>query len=430
MTGRRSRSQVRERWSLPLRLLQTGVGSAARHWALASFSLVAAFVTWMIVQDVDNPRVEGRAPESGGIRVRAVNLSNGLIVGDLDSVTVVVESRKDDLPNLRPDDFDAWVDASQLSPDDGEPRGLTVRVTSRRRGVDVISVSPRTVPARAVRAAEKQVPVVHRIVKQPPDGYALDDTEAVTVEPATVKVTGREELVSQVEAVELDVNLGAARGGEFSFEGDLVARTATGNEIQVSLSSTRAQATFQVVQSFVQRRLGLLPQVTGATPGFIVTAVTVKPATILVSGPKQIVDGLPATLNVAPYDITGQRQSATVARNIELPPNISTDPQTVTIEVRIEPILQSATIFVPLSLSGSLPAGLLLQPGVYTVPVRVTGPMTAINALKAGDLKATISLAGAVAGTSLYTATVTAPSDIRIDSVESISLTLLPGIGP
>ncbi len=420
----------RRGWKGPWQLALVGGRSITSHWALSAFSLVAAFVIWMIVQDVDNPRVEGRAPASGGIAVRAVNVSNGLIVGDLDSVTVIVRARKDDLGDLRPDDFVAEVDASQLSPEEGDARELAVRVTSRRRGVDILSVSPSTIPARAVRALEKEVPVVVRVVKQPPDGFAIDEATSVRIEPATVTVTGREQLVEQVEAVELDLNLGAVRGGEFSFEGDLVARTATGNEIQVSLSSTRARATVNVTQSFVQRRLGLLPQVTGVTPGFVVTAVTVRPATVLVSGPKQIVDGLPATLNVETFDITGQRQTVSVARNIERPPNISTDPQTVTVEVRIEPIIRSATLVLALSISGSPPPGLVLEPGVYTVRVQVTGPMTLIDALETGAFKATISLAGAVAGTALYTASVTAPSDIRIDGVEPISLTLRPGIGP
>ena len=64
--------------------------SVTDHWALALFSIVAAFGIWVAVQDIDNPRTTGEAPPGDGIPVEALNVPNGKLVEDLDRITVTV----------------------------------------------------------------------------------------------------------------------------------------------------------------------------------------------------------------------------------------------------------------------------------------------------------------------------------------------------
>jgi len=410
--------------------------SITGHWALALFSLVAAFGVWVIIQDVDNPRVEGDAPRNGGIEVEPLNIPDGFLVEDIPAVHVRVEARKADLESLRPGDFKAEVDVKGVDPN-ADRNIRQVRVESRRSGVRVLSVSPATVDVSLIQASSKDVPVTVRKTSQPPGGFQAGDV--TSLDPAFVTIRGAQKLVDTVASVDLDVSLANARDEAFVFEGDLVARTAQGNTVQVSLSQTRAKLTMKIEQLFSLRSLGLVPTLIGSpAPGFIVVNVVVDPPLVQVTGPKAIVDGLRQPLNLEQLDITGARQNITLARSIERPPNVSTDRQTVLVRVEIQPIdcggaaasagCQGATFFVA-PLFELLPAGLVVD-GQYTVAVRISGPLAQVAALKLTDLKVTVSLAGGVAGQSSYQVRVTAPVFVRVEPVDPVTVTLKPAVLP
>src|SRR5690606_10227009 len=97
-------------------MLRAGVNNVTSHWALAAFSVVAAFGVWVAIQDVENPRVQGIAPATGGVEVEALNIPRGFLVDDIAPVKVEVEARQEVLAALQPGDFKATVDASQLGP--------------------------------------------------------------------------------------------------------------------------------------------------------------------------------------------------------------------------------------------------------------------------------------------------------------------------
>lgn len=412
-----------------------GLMSVVHHWTLALFSLVASFGVWFAVQDLDNPRVEGDAPRDGGIQVAAVNVPQGYAVEDLTTVRVRVEARQSDLLTLRASDFKAEVDIDA----DAIQRGtLTqtrrVKVQSRRDGVTVVQVVPQTIDVTVIAASTKDVPVTLHRVNREPDGFL--DSGNFTVTPGAVTVSGRKDLVDRVATVELEVNLANARDADYVVEGDLVARASDGNVLQVAMSQTRARATLQIDQVFSPRLVALLPQVTGApAAGFMVTAISVDPPVVLATGAKSIIDSLKGPMNLEKLDVTGARQSITVTRQIDRPPNVSTDRPSAVVRVEIQPIdcgsspgspCQQAT-FLLSPVFEAAPAGLRVEIGSYTVQVHISGPLDRIALLKAADLKATISLAGAGGGAGTFIAKVTAPVGIRVESVEPLALTLVSG---
>ncbi len=412
-----------------------GLMSVVHHWMLALFSLVASFGVWFAVQDLDNPRVEGDAPRDGGIQVVAVNVPQGYAVEDLTTVRVRVDARQSDLLTLRASDFKAEVDVDA----DAIQRGrLTqtrrVKVESRRGGVNVVQVVPPTIDVSVIAASTKDVPITLRRVNREPDGFR--DSGTFTVTPGAVTVSGRKDLVDRVSTVELEVNLANARDVDYVVEGDLVARASDGNVLQVAMSQTRARATLKIDQVFSPRLLALFPQITGApAAGYIVTNISVDPPVVLATGEKPVIDSLRGAMNLEKLDVTGARQSITVTRQIDRPPNVSTDRPSAVVRVEIQAIdcgtglaaaCQQATFFVA-PIFESAPVGLRVEGLTYTVQVHVSGPLERIAVLKPADFKATISLAGATAGAGIYVAKLTAPVGIRVDSVEPLALTLLSG---
>ena len=407
--------------------------NVAQHWALAIFSLIAAFAIWALIQDVDNPRVTGEAPPQGGIQVEGVNIPNDLIVDDLGSVRVEVEALKKDLPNLRPSDFKAQVDLKDIATNGGT---RAVKVTARSNGVTVLKVNPREIEVHTSAAATRDIPVTARITNDAPAGFTSD--RLLKIDPPSVTIKGKAELVARVDSVEVDVSLATAREqGDLVFEGDLVARSA-GNRVDVSISHSKAKATFQVKQVFLQRTLGLNPVITGSpAPGYVITSVTADPAVIQVTGEKSIIEGLKGPINLEKLDVTGAQRSITITKVIDRPPNVVTDRQSVVLRVEIQAIecgadssaaCQPATFYLAPSIEGTVAPGLRLD-GSYTVVVKVSGPFPLLAALKSADLRATFSVAGATIGANLITPRVTAPAGIHVDSVEPLNVVLVPALG-
>lgn len=397
------------------------------HPMLALFSLVAAFGIWVAVQDVDNPRViEGSLPEAG-IPVEAVNVPEGYLVEDLPVVRVRVEARRSVIEDLEPDDFEAKVDVRRTS--SGSTEALQpVKVTSKRSGVRVVEQPP-PIEVTLVPAGAKEVQVTVNETGAPPEDIRVSLS---SIDPQVVTVRGRLDLVQSVATVDLDVNLRTVRD-QAVYEGELTARTKDRNVVQVQLSQTRGKATYKVEQVFSQKMLALMPVVTGEpAPGFLVTNIVLDPPSVLVSGPKGVVDGL-RTLSIEKVDITGAQRTNSYTRQVEKPPNVTLERQTVVVRVEVQAIdcggsdrtaaCSAATFTVAPAFEGGPPAGLAPENQV-SVPVRVSGPLALLSALKPTDIKATISFTGAAAGPGTYPVRVTVPTGLRAEA-DPVPITLI-----
>lgn len=413
-----------------------------RHWVAAVLSILSALILWTAIEDVENPRVEGRAPAEGGIEVTAVNVPDGYVVEALQTVLVRVEAREGDLESLRRSDFRAEADLSRVDPDAGLSR-VPVKVTSRRSDVTVLEVIPSTVDVSLTPALKRDLEVTVRVTEGPPAGFRVRQVDNVdvppSIDPPLVTVQGTAELVERVDRVELEVSLASAKTRSFAVSGDLVARSADGNVLQVNLSEGRATATFAIEEIFTPSSVGLQPRITGQPErGYVVTNIAVEPPAVEVTGPTAVIEGLQGPLALEPVDVTGARASLTRTITIQPPPNVSLERQTVVIRVDIAPIrcstsaaapCESASFWVGVNLTG-VPAGLVVQNTRIQTQVRVSGSLTAIAALTATDLNASVSLAGAIAGTGTYTATVAVPGGITVEGVDPITITLIPAETP
>lgn len=425
-------SRSRFSWlQLTLAVFRSAAASVYRNWLLASFSLVAAFAIWFIVEDAENPRVTVRFPAEGlpaAIPVEARNAGN-LIMKDSFAVAVVLEGRDDDLDNLVPGDFRAYVDVQGMQAGIEDVR--EVKVESRRSGVQVVEVIPSSVRVTVVEPQEREMPVTIRRSGQVAAGYQ-EVEQATTIEPATVVISGLPERVASVRSVDLDVNLSGVRDNT-TIEGDLVARSQSGAQVVVTITPARAKASIQVEQTFVQRTLPVEVLTTGdVASGYMITNVKVEPATVVVTGPQTVVAGL-TKLTTQPLDVSGARTDQTLIRTIDEPANTSLGRPSVTVTVEIRAIecgtgeagtpCGGATLVVGPAFENT-PAG-LTHSGVYSVEVKVSGPLTQIRDLEPGDIKVVVSLAGGTAGTRGYPVTVTLPGGLKAEPVPNLQVTLV-----
>lgn len=413
-------------------IVRTTLTNVTGHWALAFFSLVGAGIIWIVIQDIEDPRVEGLVPlegQSQGIPVEFVNLSPEFVVGDTTRVRVRVEARESDIPQLGPGDFRAVVDLQGIEP--GFPRELPVTVESTDDRVRVLNVVPEAITVELTRVVEEEFPVEVNITGTLPAGF--QETLARVIDPAFVTVSGRPDLVENVDRVEIDVNLSGQRAS-FETTGELVARNRNGDEQTVSLSSRRATVAFTIEQLFVEKVIPVRPRTTGTpAPGFLPTSIQVQPPFVTVSGPKEIVDGL-EELVLDPIDLNGATSAITQSRSIEPPSNVALGQESVRVDVGIAPVVcggdnegapcAGVSVYVAPEFR-DVEEGLTLASGAYVARIVVAGPLPALQTLDPAQVTATVSLAGLTAGESRISPTVTVPEPFTIQSVDPITITLI-----
>ncbi len=417
LNGQNPRSRLKLIWLL----LRSGGASLMTHWALAGFSLVAAFGIWFVIQDVENPRLQALVPpdpEPPSIEVKVFNNSDLTIPDEPKPVQVKVEGRKGDITGLRPDDFEAQINVRGIPP--GETVTLPVKITKHPSGVRVVEVIPSSVTVTIHQAETKEFPVSVRRTASLPAGYRETD---VSTDPVSVTVRGIPELISSIASVDLDANLAGARG-DTTIEGDLVAHTAGGNAVTVSsLTPARAKANFKIEQVFVSRTLGFSSPVTG-TPatGYSVVSITYDPPLVTVTGPKDAVNGL-QSLSLEQISVGGAKDKQQLTRQVDKIQNVLIDRQTVLVTVDIKPIDSSAEFEVAPDLKP--PAGFVLESNSsYSVRVRVTGPIAQVSTLKPADIRATVNYVAPVAGPKAYEVKVTLPPGLTAEPVDPLTVNL------
>ena len=412
------------------------LGSLYQHWALALFSVAAALGIWFVIQDVENPRVEGRFPREPGTVEAIVKNNNDFIVQDMAPVSLSVNARKGDFATLRREDFEVYIDLSGVEAG-GPAVLLPVRATSKRDSVRVLSVTPSTMRVTVVEAQSKEVPVIIRRTGELPAGYRESPDADPAIEPAFVTVRGAPELVRTVKNAELVVNLAGSRSETLVSEGDLTPRTESGSDVTVKLSQPRARVTIKIEQTFVQRTLSVTPAIIGVpAPGYRIVNITSDPATVVLNGPTTAVGSIQLGLSTERVDVSGAKSDVVLTRSIEQPPNTFLDRRSVTVKVEIKPIECSAgtgapcgavTFFIAPDI-GPPPAGLVRDAsgGPLTTDVRVSGPLAAIAGLSPAAFRVTVSLAGGVAGTATYQVVVVPPPglNIKVEPVDPVVIVL------
>ena len=177
-------------------------------------------------------------------------------------------------------------------------------------------------------------------------GFAAP-VEYVGLEPGMVLVgTPREAVDVQVEAarwaaarltpadVRVRVDLTRAREGDNTLQlsADAVQAPAGVSVVRVSPNWVRV-----AIATAATRALRVVPQLRGSPPSDVqVGRVVVEPAIVQVKGPRTTIEGQ-ATVETAPVDVTGLRQSVTRTVGLLLPDSVYPTTQRtvqVTVEIR------------------------------------------------------------------------------------------------
>lgn len=376
-------------------------------------ALILALMVWMGAAIQENPFAEGFLPEE--VPVEVINRGEGfVIVGGVDQgVRVKVRTPESVWEDLRASSFRAYVDLEGLDvglhevPVQLEPAGNLVRV---------LETSPAVLTLRLDRRSEGIVPVRVSTVGEPPQGYKRGSLQ---VDPGHVIVSGPRTLVDQVVQVTAEVYL---RGEKEAFERNavLTPRDDVGNAVtglEIDHQSVRVTVPIERIVGYRDLSIKTVTQGTPA-PGYWISSISADPSTVTVVGDPEVVDEIPGYLETHPIDVEGAREDISQQVAILFPEDVSSleDVATVQAIIEISPVLGGQTVQLTPVVQG-LGRGLEASFSPDTVEVILSGPLSELEALEAGDVRVLLDLSDYEPGTHFVPLTVDRPESLEVQAI-------------
>lgn len=169
-------------------------------------SVVAAFVLWMVVVNIDDPVINRTYT---GIPVEILNEDiieeEGKcyeVLGGTDTVTVVVSAKRSVLDDISRDHIKATADVRALTFLDTIP--IEVKVTRFADAIDSVTSRTENVQLKLENVVEKTVPLDIDVVGEVEETYMLN---SVTPKFDKVEVRGPESLVDKVASANCEVDV-------------------------------------------------------------------------------------------------------------------------------------------------------------------------------------------------------------------------------
>ncbi|MCC6905701.1 MAG: hypothetical protein IT326_07650 [Anaerolineae bacterium] len=347
-------------------------------WTLL-LSLVLAMTLWIVASQEQNPVEERQMTAAVPIQVIAPD-AGLVIINELPAETRLrLRAQTDTWQSLSTEDVSVTADLRGLGPGTHQVE-LQMEVFARAVAV---SANPGQIRVTLEREINRTMAVTFEQTGRTPLGYR---TEAPTIAPATVTITGPETLVQSVDKLravadvtdlreDLDTTLRVQpidRDGQ-PVEG-LTLRTET---VEVNLPVVQI-AGFKDVAVRV---------VTVGQParGYFVTSPAVSPSVITIQGDPALISTLPPLIETQPVDLTNLKGDLSIEVGLNLPQGVSAQPGTVQVAISISAQQGGRSIVVPVTVIG-LANGLEATVTPGEVEVFLSGPIPVLDELSTTDV--------------------------------------------
>jgi YbbR domain-containing protein len=376
-------------------------------------ALVLAVMVWMGATIQENPFVEGFLADP--VPVEVVNRGEGLVIvgGVNQQVRIKVRAPQSVWDDLGAGGFRAYIDLQGL---DVGLHEVPVKVEPASNLVRILSTSPGALTIRLDTRSEKIVQVRASLYGNPPSGYGIG---SVKVDPSAVMVSGPKTLVDQVAELTADVYVSGEKD-TFERSASLTPRDEVGNALEdLELEQKTATVTVAIEQQVGYRELSIKTMIEGnPAPGYWISSIAAGPSTVTVFGDPAAVNKIPGYLETYPVNVEGARDTVSEQVAIVFPEGVSALENVATVQALIEisPVLSGQTIQLTPEIRG-LGRGLEATFSPETVEVILSGPLSELEALQAGDVRAILDLSDHQPGTHFVTLTVERPESLVVQAV-------------
>lgn len=197
---------------------------------------------------------------------------------------------------------------------------------------------PTSITAHLDNLASTTLPVNINITAPPPPGY-IPSSESTS--PASVVVTGAQQLLAGLQA-RVNIDLSTKKT---NVDADLDVLTYDSHGTQVTnppwlsgVTPSQVRLTIIISSTQTSRASAVVPNRSGSPPpGYQLVGISVNPATVVLSGPQDLLNALDSvsTSAISLSGVTG-----TVARSVTVTPpaGVTADPSTVTVTLAVVPL--------------------------------------------------------------------------------------------
>lgn len=299
------------------------------HLKITAFIL--AILLWVVIVSTEN-RFYDLPTE---VPVQVFNMAEEIaLAGKVPGVKLALRTADPLLvAKLSAQDFDAYIDLRDVGVGH---RKVPVSVTSKNPQVTIFKVEPREVEIDLEPVKQKLVRLTQKVSGAPAKGFRLD---AVTLQPATVTVSGAESILKSITRADAVIRLGGGEQISVNIPNiHLDFFDAAGVLLEGISSKEDVSALLTIVGTQISREVGVKAIIKGSVKNGVVKSVVVEPAVVNLLGEKAVLD----TIMVIPTeDISIKTANVSFQKVVKLvlPPGVSLAPGTpneVKVEVNIE----------------------------------------------------------------------------------------------
>ena len=394
---------------------------------LKLFSLVLAFVVWLVVVAYYNPETTNMIrdlPITVGTEQTVLEERGLILVTELEkTVDVKIEGRREKLAMISQDKVRATVDLSKITKA-GE-YDLPVVISIDGQSVNTVSQSVQTVTLKVENIISAQFTVEALVKGKVAKGRVMEQT----VNPTMVKVTGPESVVSKILAVQAIVEQDV-----FSESGVYESRMRYldryGNELDSTYLTLDADSVkmniFVTEEKEVPLQLEILNSAGGNDSTYL--NVEIEPKTIMITASADILSSI-NSVSLGNLDVSEITDTYHQEMDLILPNGVKNIDNVTKAKVTINMdkiVTKKFTLSAAQIKLDNLPSNVKAQVVEQSVKVTVRGLSDDVNKLKATDLTlaADCKNIAQTAGTNRMSAYVKFPQDAKVGAVGKYELTI------
>lgn len=396
-------------------------GETLTNLATFVLSLVLAVFIWMSASQSEDP-IRTRFID---IPLQYVGQPENTTLVDLDprqTVQIRLEGPDSILQELRPEDFTATVDLSQVP--SGERVSVDINVVTSETGAEISFITPEQVDVTLEQQVTREIPVELDIRGSVARGHTQGEP---LIEPPTIRVSGPSSQVNQLNFALVTIFLNSTVETLVETSTpifyDQAGRVSSVNSLEVSHDDVSVTIPVEESAGFADKLVTV--EWTGEpAPGYRLLSVTADPPSVLVEGRPAQVNSL-TTVSTEPIDIDGLTESFQQTAVLDLPAGITVDPeQTVSVRIEIEPILTTSS-YNRVPDPRGLRSGYEAKVEPEQVRVVLFGPLPVLDSLSENDVRVILDLFGLEPGTYTVEPEVDIPErGIEIRSVQPSAVTV------
>ncbi len=285
-----------------------------KNWLLKIVSIASALLLWFVVVGLQNAPQQFETP----LEIKPFNLSEQYtVVGSLPHAKVKILADKDVQRQIRPEDFDAYIDLKNTEP--GKVTS-TVYVTSKNPRVAIVSVSPGSVTVAIEKMIEKEMVVEYEISGKVRDGSQL---KGIKVNPQKVRLSGAISTMNALKKIKAMIVLNGTENHTFTGS-HLSLVDQDGKPLQgIKVTPDSVDATVEIDAMQQEKIIPIKPRLSGALKSGFLSKITVRPNVINLQANSKILEGI-AAIETDVIDLDKVTKTGTYPVNIVLPKDTHT----------------------------------------------------------------------------------------------------------